>query len=153
MKESCSCTQECWGRQRRFLQRKERQYLPGAKMIQSRIIPPSFSNLSNSPLQPQAADHSGRMTNHGHIYARGNGAKEKGSPNMHNKFLKYMKLSWHQSWFIFFHSVPLKVKLLTPGLTVVKRNRREVILRKPWPIDHSSPSSPPHHSNLRCHIL
>ena len=36
--------------------------------------------------QPQAADHSGRMTNHGHMYARGNGATEKGSPDMHSIF-------------------------------------------------------------------
>jgi hypothetical protein len=26
------------------------------------------------------------MTNHGHMYARGNGATEKGSPNMHITF-------------------------------------------------------------------
>ena len=26
------------------------------------------------------------MTNHGHMYARGNGATEKGSPNMHSIF-------------------------------------------------------------------
>jgi hypothetical protein len=29
------------------------------------------------------------MTNHGHMYARGNGATEKGSPNMHSTFKIY----------------------------------------------------------------
>ena len=29
------------------------------------------------------------MTNHGHMYARGNGATEKGSPNMHSIFNIY----------------------------------------------------------------
>jgi hypothetical protein len=29
------------------------------------------------------------MTNHGHMYARGNGATEKGSPNMHSIFKIY----------------------------------------------------------------
>ena len=42
---------------------------------------------------------------------------------------------------IFFHSVPLKANLLTPGLTVVKRNRREVILREPS-FDHEEPPCP-----------
>jgi hypothetical protein len=39
-------------------------------------------------LSQPPADHSGRMTNHAHMYARGNGATEKGSPNMHNTFFK-----------------------------------------------------------------
>ena len=56
------------------------------------------------------------MTNHGHMYARGNGATEKGSPNMHS-ILKYIKLSRRQSWFvIFFHSVPLKSEFVNTGV-------------------------------------
>jgi hypothetical protein len=47
--------------------------------------------------QPQAACHSGRMTNHGHMYARGNGATEKGSPKC-TQCLKYIKFSRRQSW-------------------------------------------------------
>ena len=43
-----------------------------------------------SPFDQYSNDHSGRMTNHGHMYARGNGATEKGSPNMHSIFKIYL---------------------------------------------------------------
>ena len=43
-------------------------------------------------LSQPPADHSGRMTNHGHMYSRGNGATEKGSPNVHTTLLKIFNL-------------------------------------------------------------
>ena len=40
-------------------------------------------------LSQPPADHSGRMTNHWHMYSMGNGATEKGSQNMHTTLKKY----------------------------------------------------------------
>jgi hypothetical protein len=57
-------------------------------------------------LSQPPADHSGRMTNHGNMFARGNGATEKGSPNMHTTLLKYIKFSRPQSCSLFVLFLP-----------------------------------------------
>jgi hypothetical protein len=88
------------------------------------------------------------MTNHGHMYARGNGATEKGSPDMHSIFKIYeMK------------STPILIRHLLPFSSIrgeVADTRVEIETKKKISFDDEeppSPSSPPCHSNLRCHIL
>ena len=71
------------------------------------------------------------MTNHGHMYARGNGATEKGSPDMHSIFKIYEMKS---TPILIRHLLPfssIEGEVVDTRVAVVKRNRREVILRKP----------------------
>ena len=77
------------------------------------------------------------MTNHGHMYARGNGATEKGSPDMHSIFKIYeMK------------STPILIRHLLPFSSIrgeVADTRVEIETKEKISFDDEEPPSPVHH--------
>jgi hypothetical protein len=82
------------------------------------------------------------------MYARGNGATEKGSPDMHSIFKIYQ-----------INSPPILIRHLLPFSSIrgeVVDTRVEIEAKEKISFDDEeppSPSSSPCHSNFRCHIL